>query len=131
MNDVRFSTTPARIKNRAEVEALVQERLREKTADEWMELMDQSGSGVPFAPINSLDRVFSDPQVTSREIVTEVIHPVTGPIKMVGMPVRYDEDRGKVRLPPPRLGEHNHEILTCLLGYSDENVNRLKEEGVI
>ena len=131
MDDARFSTTPARIKNRAEVEALVQERLREKTADEWMELMDQSGSGVPFAPINSLDRVFSDPQVTSREIVTEVVHPVTGPIKMVGMPVRYDESRGKVRLPPPRLGEHNREILTGLLGYSEEEVNRLKEEGVI
>ena len=131
IDDVRFSTTGARIQNRAEVEALLQARLREKTADEWMERMDQSDAGVPFAPINSLDRVFNDPQVTSREIITEVTHPVTGPIKMVGMPVRYDERRGQVRLPPPRLGEHNREILTRMLGYSEADMDQLKEEGVI
>jgi crotonobetainyl-CoA:carnitine CoA-transferase CaiB-like acyl-CoA transferase len=131
IDDPRFRTTGARIQRRAEVEALLQERLREKTADEWMEMMDHSDAGVPFAPINSLDRVFNDPHVVAREIVTEVTHPATGRIKMVGMPVRYDGRRGDVRMPPPRLGEHNREILTRMLGYNDQAVDRLKEEGVI
>ena len=50
---------------------------------------------------------------------------------MVGMPVRYDEERGKVRLPPPRLGEHNQEILSKVLGFNKEEIESLKKEGVI
>ncbi len=131
MDDPRFSTTKARIENRAEVERVVQEKLREKTADEWMDLMEKTDAEVPFAPINSLDRVFNDPHVASRGIVTEVVHPVTGPIKMVGASVRYDESRSQVRLPPPRLGEHSREILSQLLNYSDHEVESLKKEGII
>jgi len=131
IDDPRFSTTGARIQHRAELERLLQDRLQEKTADEWTDLMDKSGAGVPFAPINTLDLVFNDPHVNAREILTEITHPVTGPIKMVGMAVCYDNRRGKVRLPPPRLGEHNREILGRLLSYSDQEVENLKKEGVI
>jgi len=129
-DDPRFRTTGARIQHRAEVEQLLQEKLREKNADEWMELMDKTDAGVPFAPINTLDRVFNDPHVAARKIVTEISHPVTGAIKMVGSPVRYDNSRGKVRLPPPRLGEHNREILGRV-GYNDHDVDNLEKEGVI
>jgi len=131
IDDPRFSTSGARMQHRAELERLLQDKLQEKAADEWMDLMDKSGAGVPFAPINTLDRIFNDPQVIAREIVTEITHPVTGRIKLVGMPVRYDDSRGKVRLPPPRLGEHNREILVRLLGYNDQDVETLQEEGVI
>lgn len=131
IEDPRFNTTSARIQNRSELEKILQERLLEKKADEWMERMDQSGEGTPFAPINSIDRVFQDAHVISRDLVTEVTHPVTGPVRMVGMPVKYDERRGKVRQPPPRLGEHNQEILSEFFGYGTEEVEKLKREGVL
>ncbi len=131
IDDSRFRTNAARIRNRAEVEKILQKKLGEKTADEWMEIMEKTGAGVPFAVINSLDRVFTDPHVAASGILTEITHPLTGPIKMVGMPVLYDFRRGQIRLPPPRLGEHNHEILTGFLRYTDQDFESLKKDGVI
>ena len=129
IEDPNFSTTNARINNREEVVRRLQERLRDKTADEWLELLEKVG--VPSAPINTLDRVFNDPQVLDRNIVTEVTHPITGTFKMVGMPAQYDGRRGEIRLAPPRLGEHSNEILNELLGYTESDVSKLKEENVI
>ncbi len=131
IDDPRFKTAEARLQNRSAVEEILQEKLLEKTADEWLAVMDQSDSGVPFAPINPLDKVFNDPHVLTRQIVTTVTHPATGPIQMVGMPVRYDEERGKVLMPPPRLGEHNQEILSKFMGYGIEEIEKLKKEGII
>ena len=131
IDDPRFSTNAARIQNRAEVEKILQKKLGEKTADEWMKTMEKTGGGVPFAVINSMDRVFKDPHVIASGILTEITHPVTGPIKMVGMPVLYDFSREQIRLPPPRLGEHNHKILKRFLRYSDQDLESLKKDGVI
>jgi formyl-CoA transferase len=131
VDDPRFNTEEGRLENRQELEKILQERLKEKTAEEWIRLMDETGAGVPFAPINRLDEVFQDPHVISREIVQEIQHPLTGPIRMVGTPVKYDNVRGQVRMPPPRLGEHNREILEKFLGYDDEQIGQLEKEGVI
>jgi succinate--hydroxymethylglutarate CoA-transferase len=128
IDDPRFATAGARVENRDELERMLQERLREKTADEWLALIQNE---LPSAAINTLDRVFSDPHIMSRKIVTEVTHPITGKIKMVGIPMLCDGVRGEIRLPPPRLGEHNREILGGLLGYDEETIDRLKEEQVI
>ena len=54
-DDSRFTTTGARMENRLELEKLIQERLKEKTVGEWMELMYENGEGIPFAPIRTLD----------------------------------------------------------------------------
>jgi crotonobetainyl-CoA:carnitine CoA-transferase CaiB-like acyl-CoA transferase len=131
IDDPRFSTTKARIEHRKELERLLQERLKEKTASEWMEKMDETGEGIPFAPINTLDHVFQDPHVVSRDIVAEIEHPVTGKIRMVAPPVHYDGARCEVRMPPPRLGEHNGEVLSRLLGYDEAQVAELQKEGIL
>lgn len=129
IEDPKFSTTDARIQNREEVVKQLQERLREKTANEWLDLLEKAG--VPSAPINTLDRVFNDPHVLDRKILTEVTHPITGTFKMVGMPAKYDGVRGEIRLPPPRLGEHNEEILRDLLGYAGRDIDALRNERII
>jgi len=129
IEDPDFSTTKARIRNREEVVRRLQARLLEKTADEWLAAFEKAG--VPSAPINTLDRVFNDPHVLAREIVSEVTHPVTGTFRMVGMPAKYDGSRGEVRLPPPRLGEHSQEILENLLGYSSSDIESLRNEKII
>jgi crotonobetainyl-CoA:carnitine CoA-transferase CaiB-like acyl-CoA transferase len=131
IDDPRFATTKARIENRREVERLLQERLKEKTAGEWMAKMDETGEGTPFAPINTMDHVFADPHVKSRDIVVEIEHPVTGKIRMVAPPVHYDGSRCEVRMPPPRLGEHTGEILGHLLGYDQAKVAELQKEGIL
>jgi crotonobetainyl-CoA:carnitine CoA-transferase CaiB-like acyl-CoA transferase len=131
IDDSRYRTTKARIEHRHEIERLLQERLKEKTASEWMEKMDETGAEIPFAPINTLDHVFQDPHVVSRDIVAEIEHPVTGKIRMVAPPIHYDGARCEVRMPPPRLGEHNGEVLSRLLGYDEAQVSELQKEGIL
>ena len=97
--------------------------------DEWIPLFDQAG--IPCGPINTFDRVFSDPQVLHLGLVREVEHPHYGKVKVVGPPATFSESAIGIQSPPPLLGEHNQEILTQLLGYSDEEVQDLKERGVI
>lgn len=129
IDDPQFSTTATRIENRKKVESILEKQLRSKPVDEWIRLLDDVG--VPAARINTLDRVFADPHVRGRGLITEVIHPVTGHLPMVGLPVQYDGEREAVRLPPPRLGEHNKKVLREVLGTKDGEINRYKEEGVI
>lgn len=62
--------------------------------------------------------------------MTEIDHPVCGPMKLVNTPVKYSVSKPSIRTAPPTLGQHTDEVLTEL-GYSDEDVATMKSEGVI
>ena len=126
--DPRFADNASRIKNRPVLMEIIDRKLAEKTVDEWIPLFDRAG--IPCGPINTFDRVFSDPQVEHLGLVQEVEHSHYGKVKVVGPPATFSESAVGIQCPPPLLGEHNEEILTCLLGYSAEEVERLKEQGV-
>ncbi len=127
--DPRFSNNAKRLENRQALNEIIDRRLAAKTVDEWVPLFDQAG--IPCGPINTFDRVFEDAQVRHLGIVQEVEHPHYGKVKVVGPPATFSESRIGIQSPPPLLGEHNREVLTSLLGYSEEQVKRLSEEGVI
>ena len=78
-----------------------------------------------------MDRVFSHPQIKPRNMVIEVKHPTAEKIRLVGIPVKYSETPGSVRLPPPLLGQNTEEIIQDLLGYSREETEIFRHEGVI
>jgi formyl-CoA transferase len=128
-DDPRFSDNTRRIKNRQALNEIIDRKMAEKTVDEWIPLFDQAG--IPCGPINTFDRVFSDPQVAHLGLVKEVEHRQYGKVKMVGPPATFSESAVGIQSPPPTLGEHNREILTSLLGYSDEKVEDLRNRGVI
>jgi formyl-CoA transferase len=127
--DPRFANNAERIKNRRALSEILDRKLALRTVDEWIPLFDRAG--IPCGPINTLDRVFSDPQVRHLGVVQEVEHPHYGRVQVVGPPAAFSESDVGIQSPPPLLGEHNQEILTRLLGYSNEEVRVLKEQGVI
>ena len=63
-------------------------------------------------------------------MIVEVDHPVAGHLKMAGVPIKMSETQGKVVNPAPLLGQHTHEVIKELLGYSDEEIKLLEEEGI-
>jgi crotonobetainyl-CoA:carnitine CoA-transferase CaiB-like acyl-CoA transferase len=128
-DDPRFSNNTRRLENREALSEIIDQKLAGKTVDEWIPRFDQAG--IPCGPINPFDRVFSDPQVLHLGLVKEVEHPHYGKIKMVGPPATFSESAVGIQSAPPTLGEHNREILTRLLGYSDDQVGALKGQGVI
>ena len=129
MDDPRYSTNPKRVENRKELVSVLQRIFLQKTSDEWIKLLTEAE--IPSGPINSIDRVFADPQVLAREMLVGMEHPAIGPFKVVGSPMKLSETPVQYRIPPPLLGEHTEEVLRDVLGYDKAKIDRLKEEKAI
>ena len=129
ISDPRFVSNARRVENRDVLLPLVTEMIAQKTCDEWMELF--VAAGIPAGPVNNMQRLFSDPQVLHRGMRAEVPHPTTGTLPLAGIPIKYSETPGSIRLPPPLLGEHGDEVLTNVLGYGSEQIEALRRQGVM
>ena len=105
--DERFATNPARVANREELVAILQEEFRKKTADEWVEEIREAG--VPVGPVNPLADVFSDEHVLGSGMLQDVEHPAAGMLKMLASPILVDGERLQIRRPPPTLGQNTEE----------------------
>jgi len=128
-SDPRFATNPARVEHRDVLIPILQELFATRTADEWLALMQ--AEGIPCGPINTLDKVFSDPQVLHRQMVVEVPHPTAGRVRLVGVPYKLSRTPAAIVEAPPLLGEDTEAVLQGILGYSAEQVARLRQVGAI
>ncbi|HET6606368.1 MAG TPA: CoA transferase [Rhodopila sp.] len=109
IEDDRFKTNALRVKNNDALVALLQARISEKPSAHWLAELEKLG--IPAGPVQFYDEVFTDPQILARDMVVETRHPVTGPFKTMGVPVKLSTTPGTVRAPAPRLGEHTDAIL--------------------
>lgn len=128
-HDPRFDSNAERVKNREELINLLKPAFLRKTANEWLSALE--AAGIPCGPINTLDQVFSMPQVEAREMLIHMQHAEIGDLKLVGSPLKFSETPVDYKLAPPRLGEHTEEVLKKLLGYSSEQVMNLRRRRVI
>ena len=80
--------------------------------------------------MNTIDKVVEQPQVHAREMVQEIELKGLGMMSMAGLPIKFSESPGSVRMPPPRLGQHTAEILKEM-GYPQERIAALAEQGAI
>ena len=126
--DPRFNTLEARGKNKKELIRILDEKFAAKTRDEWIAQL-KSG-GCICTPVQSLLEVTRDPQAFANHYFIEVDHPTMGRTREVGFPWDFSETPASWRKPAPQLGQHNEEIL-LELGYSKEDIARLRESGVM
>lgn len=127
--DPRYITNADRVKNRAELINTLAVVFETRESEEWIEASLEAG--LPCGPINTLDRVFKDPQVLHREMVVEVNHPSVGKVRLAGNPIKLSESPAMIKAHPPLLGEHTEEVLASLLGLKGEEIEGLRREGVI
>jgi len=123
-----YATNSVRVNHRGAMVSMLQEIFLTRPVAEWVE--DLQAANVPCGPINDLADVFADPQVLARNMYLEMPHPTLGSIKQTGLPIKFSLTPGGLDRHPPLLGEHNQEILQSL-GYSDADVESLKEQSVI
>lgn len=107
----------------------VKEWVKDKTASEIESLLVEAR--VPVGIVREAGEVLECPQVSAREMVVEVEHPEHGKIKLIGFPMKFSEAQGRIEIPPPSVGEHTEEILSSLLGYSGEEIAKLREDRVV
>ncbi|XP_043396492.1 succinate--hydroxymethylglutarate CoA-transferase isoform X9 [Chelonia mydas] len=127
--DSRYKTNKLRVQNRKELIEILSARFSEKMTTKWLELFE--GSGVPYGPINSMQQVFSDPQVRHNGLIMEMDHPTVGKIAVPGPAVRYSEFSASKPKPPPLVGQHTVEVLKSALGYEDNAIEELLRTGAV
>jgi crotonobetainyl-CoA:carnitine CoA-transferase CaiB-like acyl-CoA transferase len=124
-----YATPAARSKNRKALNALMVDIVRKQTNAYWIAAMDKAG--VPCGPINTIDKVFADPQVQHLKIATPIDHPKYGPQKVVGQPIhmsKYPQPEKLKHTPEP--GEHTDEVLSSL-GYDQAAIAALRAKGAV
>jgi crotonobetainyl-CoA:carnitine CoA-transferase CaiB-like acyl-CoA transferase len=119
LDDPRFATMELRVKHRKEINALVEERLKDHTAEEWIERL--LAEGVPCAPLYDYKQALSNEHIRGRGLILEVEHPTTGDIKLVGPPWTATFPDPEL-VPPPLLGQHTAEVLEEWLGWDKERI---------
>lgn len=125
--DSRFRTNALRVQNRDALIPILAHLIAQRPAAGWLRLLDKAQ--VPAGPVNTLDRVFADPQVAPREMLLEVPHPTIGPLKMAGSPLKLASLHTPPRKPPPLLGEHTDEVLGELLELKPAEIQTLHSSG--
>jgi crotonobetainyl-CoA:carnitine CoA-transferase CaiB-like acyl-CoA transferase len=128
--DSRFVTNAIRVENRAELTTALAPFLTLRGTDAWIEALE--AASVPCGPINTVDRVFAEPQAQHRGLVVdqaradlaETVQTVASPIRLSQTPVSY-------RHAPPALGADTETVLGEALGLSVNEIAALREAGVV
>ena len=92
----------------------------------WIDILNQAG--VPAGRVQTLDQVFTDPQVLAQDMVLTC--PGEQAVKVTGFPVKLDCTPARLRYPPPALGEHTDDVLGAI-GYSSSEIDDLRKAGFI
>ncbi len=101
----------------------------QKDRDEWVRILIDAD--VPVAPLHDLDALPGDPHVRARNLIQDVFLASGQTTRQVSFPIEFSTcDAKKIRRPPPELGEHTDQVLSEI-GYSSDDVTRLRQAGVV
>ena len=126
--DPRFATNRARLASRAEMLGALTARLAARTSAEWIAALEKAG--VPCGPINTIDQVFSDPQVQYRGLRVDLPHAEAERVPAVRSPFVFQHQDLALTAAAPTLGQHTRTILTDI-GYSNEAIEDLFKQSVV
>jgi crotonobetainyl-CoA:carnitine CoA-transferase CaiB-like acyl-CoA transferase len=126
-----YATMSGRVKQRSLLDELVSGVFAQRDSRTWAQVL--AANRVPFAVVNSYLDALADEQVTCRGLVRDVVHPVSGKIRVVGPPWVIPETRLEPTA-PPLLGEHTEEVLKHWLGWDEKRIAHFRkghEESVV
>lgn len=129
VDDERYRTNAARVKNRERLVAEITLILADQTSEHWQAAL--SKAGVPCGPIQTVDEVFTHPQAQARHLSYTMQIAGVGDARLVASPLRLSSTPPEARLAPPRHGEHTSQVLQERLGLSQNLVNELIKAGVL
>jgi len=125
VDDARFCTNAGRVERRDELEALIEERLAERSSEQWIDRL--RAVRVPCGVVRSVAQALDEEIELDSGLVQESGIPG---LQVVGNPIRIDGSRGEPRLAPPSLGEHTIQILGEL-GFDSAQIALLRADGVV
>lgn len=128
LDDPRLKTVTDRVNRVEEIDAAVQQWTKKLTSAELIAALDEAG--VPAAPIQDVNDLVNDPHLRERGQIVQTQLPDGTDIAVSGVTTKLSETPGSIRRGVPAIGQHNEEVYTHELGFSKEEWNGLKQEGV-
>jgi crotonobetainyl-CoA:carnitine CoA-transferase CaiB-like acyl-CoA transferase len=126
-SDERFSTNANRVEHRKALCRIIESITTTQRRSTIQSLLEERG--IPTGPVHDLDEVVNDPQTIHNAMVRELAHPTAGVYKIIGSPIKLS-DSVATYSPSPELGEATTKVMTEL-GYTDQDIHRLRQDGVI
>ncbi|MCC6534117.1 MAG: CoA transferase [Burkholderiales bacterium] len=126
--DERFVNEQQRLHHRAPLDAALNETFRTRTTAHWVELFE--ANGFVISAVNGLRESLNHAQVQANDMIVSAQHEVVGEVKLVAVPMSFEQWRLHPRRPPPLLGRHTDEVL-AELGYTPREIEALRAEGAI
>lgn len=123
-----FATLTEQIAHRGELQAIFRERFATNTTEHWMKALE--GQDILCAPVRTLEQALEDEQTLVNRMIVEMQHPSAGTVRALDAPIRLSGTPSQIRRVPPRLGEHNAEVL-AEHGYNADAIDALVEGKVL
>jgi CoA:oxalate CoA-transferase len=123
------SNQKERIKYREKIDALVTEWTKTRSAEEIVKQLKEVD--VPCVKVPTFDEVCNDSQLLSREMIIEVEQAVSGKVKTPGSLFKLSKTPGNIRFSAPYLGDYNYEVYSSILGYTEQEIMNLANDGII
>ena len=127
--DEKYKTQPARLADQAMIDGKLNEILATETSAYWLQKLN--AKRIPCAKVNRFDEALADEQVLSRNMVIDLKHPSGASTKGPGNPIKLSRTDEESFSPAPLLGQHTDAVLSEVLGYGKEDIERLRNEGAI
>jgi len=131
INDPKFKTNSSRVKNRCDLNKIINKIIKKKTIKQWVEGLVRVN--VPCGPINNIKQVFEDKQVKSRKMVISMKHPKSKnkKIQLIANPINFSESKIQYKKPPPKLGQDTISVLKKFLKLDSKDLLNLKKKKII
>jgi crotonobetainyl-CoA:carnitine CoA-transferase CaiB-like acyl-CoA transferase len=113
---------------RDEIKHRLEEYTRKQSTDDLLE--ELLADDIWAAAVADFEDVQANPQVAHNDIIVELDHPAGGTFRTVGAPVEHSKTPASFKSGPPTPGQHTEEIL-IEFGYDEEQIQKLKEQGVV
>ena len=127
-DDPRFKDRKAQRENAEALTQIIEEWTGTRTKHEVMKIMGEAG--VPCGAVLDSVELLNDPHLRERGMIVTVDHPVRGKFMMPGCPVKLEDSPAEITT-APLLGQHNREIYGAMMGFKDDDLEQLKQQGVI
>lgn len=128
-SDAKYASNAKRVKNRKQLCHELAEVIERENCEFWLHALEVEG--IPCGPINTIDKVFEDPQIKAREMLVSVKHPLAGDVLLPANPIKFADTDARVPTAPPVLGDSTVDVLKTVAGYSQSEIDRLIDNGVI
>ncbi|MDA9574535.1 CoA transferase [Porticoccaceae bacterium] len=125
----KYDTQPGRWEDQQMINSTLNRVLSSNSCEYWLAQLE--AQRIPCAPVNSLSQALADTQVVHRNMVVDLKHPNGKSTKGPGNPIKLSRSTDQDFTAAPTLGQHTEEVMTQLLNLSVQQVDKLREQGII